>query len=126
MAHTWTDTGLSALLAHWPRSAFNTSGVFYVGYFGSQTSGAVPNRTAFGGATPGGWGEGGAIPRAVIRAGQWGTPASNGNGYRVTGLQLAMTASAAGSANGFFLGTHISSVAADLSYFFPHFYHLTQ
>jgi len=126
MAHTWTDTGLSALLAHWPRSAFNTSGVFYIGYFGSQTSGTVPNRTAFGGATPGGWVESVAMPRMVVSAGQWGVPASNGNGYRVTALQLASTATAAGSANGFFLGTHVSSVAADLSYFFANFDDLTQ
>ena len=126
MAHTWTDTGLSALLARFPRSALAMSGVNYIGFFGSQTSGTVPSRTAHGGAAPGGWVESVALARIPISAGEWGAPASDGNGFSVTGGQVAVTATAAGSANGFFLATHISSVAADFPYFFSNFDDLTQ
>ena len=55
MAHVFPNSGLSALLGTWPRSAV-VPGVMYVGMFASQTSGTVPDRTAYGGGTPGGGG----------------------------------------------------------------------
>ena len=124
MAHIWPNSGLSALLGTFPVSAL-VPGVTYIGLFGSQTTGTVPNRTAFGGASPGGWTESVSVPRRVISAAQWGAQAVNGNGVRVTGLQVATTATGAGSANGFFLARQVSSMAGDDIYYFANFDDLT-
>ncbi len=123
MAHTYTDTGLSALLGIWPRNGTNDA-VAYVGLFSTQTSGTVPNRTAFGGASPGGWTEvtGLGYARQVISAAQWGAGAVNGNGYRVTGIQVAFTATGGWAvANGFLLANKVSSQAGDVPYYFANF-----
>lgn len=129
MAHTFTDSGLSAMLGAFPRSALIPA-VTYVGLFASQTSGTVPNRTAHGGAAPGGWVETPQFTgqRQVISAAQWSVPIISGNGVAVTGIQLTFpTATANGlSANGFFLSNQPSSVAADNPYFFANFDDLTQ
>jgi hypothetical protein len=129
MAHTWTDSGLSALLGAFPRSAAIPA-VMYAGLFASQTSGTVPNRTAHGGAAPGGWVETPqfASARQVISGAQWSVPIISGNGVAVTGLQLTFpTATANGlSANGFFLSNEPSSKAGDTPFFFANFDDLTQ
>ena len=121
MAHTFTDTGQSAMLTVMPSTASAQVTAWWLGLFGSQTSGTVPNRTAFGGATPGGWVESVAMPRAAIAANSWGTPAQNGNGWGFTAAQVAITATAAGSANGFFLSNRVSSIAADIIFAFANF-----
>ena len=124
MAHTFTDSGLSALLCVFPRSAVIPA-VMYAGLFASQTSGTVPDRTAHGGAAPGGWTETPqfASARQVISASQWSVPIISGNGVAVTGIQLTFpTATANGlSANGFFLSDLISSKAGDNPFFFANF-----
>lgn len=129
MAHTWTDSGLSALLGAFPRSAAIPA-VSYLGLFASQTSGTVPNRTAHGGAAPGGWVETPMFTgaRQVISAGQWGVPIISGNGVAVTGLQVQFPSATANgmSANGFFLATEPSSKAGDTPFFFANFDDLTQ
>src|SRR3990167_2695061 len=104
MAHTFCDTGMSAWIMTFPATASAQPTAMWLGCFGSQTSGTVPNRTAFGGATPGGWVESVSLPRAIINGNSWAAPATNGNGFRSTAAQVAMTATGAGSANGFFLG----------------------
>ena len=125
MAHTFTNTGLSALLGIWPRNNTNDA-VTYVGLFGSQTSGTVPSRTAYGGAAPGGWVEAPGVVRQVISAAQWGVGAVNGNGYKITGIQVTFpTATGTYSANGFFLASKDSSQAGDIPYFYANFDDLT-
>ena len=124
MAHTFCDSGLSALLGIVPFNGTNISS-WYIGCFGSQTSGTVPNRTAFEGATPGGWTESVALPRAVISAAQWGVQTVSGAGVHVTGLQVAMTATAAGSANGYFISNRVSAIAAAVVFGFANFDDLT-
>ena len=123
MAHTFTDSGLSALLGIWPRNNANDA-VTYVGLFSTQTSGTVPNRTAQGGAAPASWTEttGLGYARRVHSAAGWGVPAVNGNGVRITGLQLAFTATGTWAvANGFFLSNLVSSQAGDIPYYFANF-----
>ena len=130
MAHTFTNTGLSAMLTVFPQTASAQPTVLYLGLFASQTSGTVPDRTAFRGATPGGWTETPqfASARQVISGNQWGNIASNGNGMRTTALQVTFpTATANGlSANGFFLATLVSSKAGDIPIYFANFDDLTQ
>lgn len=124
MAHTWTNSGLSGLLAQWPKSAIAQPGVTYVGLFASQTSGTVPNRTAFGTLTPGGWTEvtGGGYGRQVISAANWGAQSASGNGVMVTAAPVVFSAAGTWApANGFFLSTHVSSQANDNPYFFANF-----
>ena len=129
MAHIFTDSGLSALLTVFPQTASAQPSVLYVGLFASQTSGTVPSRTAQGGAIPASWVETPqfASARQVISGNQWGPPAINGNGVRVTGIQVTFpTATANGlSANGFFLATRVSSTAGDVSVAFANFDDLT-
>lgn len=129
MAHTWTDSGLSALLTTFPATASAQPTVLYLGLFASQTSGTVPSRTATGGAAPGTWTETPqfASARQVISGNQWGGPAVNGNGVRSVGPQVTFpTATANGlSANGFFLSNKVSAVAGDLPFFFSNFDDLT-
>lgn len=129
MAHTFTNTALSALLGVLPMTASAQPTVLYLGLFASQTSGTVPSRTAYGDATPGGWVETPqfASARQVISGNQWGAPAVNGNGVRVTALQVTFpTATANGlSANGFFLATMVSSKAGDVPIYFSNFDDLT-
>lgn len=121
MAHTFTDTALSAMLTVFPSTGSAQPTAWWLGLFGSQTSGTVPNRTAFEGATPGGWSESLATPRASIAANSWGTPASNGNGWGFTAAQVAITATAAGSANGFFLSNRPTAGAGSLVVAFSNF-----
>src|SRR3990172_6434614 len=116
MAHIFTDSGLAAMLTVIPQTASAQVTAWWLGLFGSQTSGTVPSRTAFEGATPGGWVESVAMPRAAIAANSWGAPASNGNGWGFTAAQVAITATAAGSANGFFLSNRAAVAAAAVTF----------
>lgn len=130
MAHTFTNSGLSALLTVFPQTASGQPPVLYLGLFASQTSGTVPSRTATGGAAPGTWTETPqfASARQVISGNQWGAPNVNGNGVRVSALQVTFpTATANGlSANGFFISPGISGGAAgDIPIFFSNFDDLT-
>jgi hypothetical protein len=127
MAHTFTNSGLSALLGMVPITASAQVTAWWLGLFASQTSGTVPNRTAYGGATPGGWVETPQLPRQAIAANEWAGQDVNGNGVRVTGKQVTFaTATANGlSANGFFISNRPSSVAADVIFYFANFDDLT-
>ena len=132
MAHTFTDEGLSGLLGQWPRSALAISGVHYIGLYASAApttaSSQVPSRTAVGGATHAAWTEvtGGSYARQVISAGDWGAQNSNGNGIRVSGKQVAFTATATWSpAVGFFLSTNSADHANDDVFYFSNFDSLT-
>lgn len=132
MAHTFTDSGLSALLGQWPRSALAVSSVYYVGLFASAApttaSSQVPSRTAMGGATPAGWTEvtGGNYNRQVVSAAGWGAQNINGNGVRVSGIQVAFTATGTWSpAVGFFMSTSASANANDTVLYFANFDSLT-
>lgn len=127
MAHIFPDSGLSALLGVFPPTASAQPTAMWLGMFGSQTSGTVPNRTAFGGLTPGGWVETLQLDRQRISGDQWGAPAINGAGVRRTGVQVTFpTATAAGlSANGFFLALRASSMAGDTIIYFSNFDDLT-
>ena len=120
MAHTWTDTGHSALINIIPQNGTNISS-FYIGLFGSQTSGTVPNRTAFEGATPGGWVESVNMARDVVSAAQWGAPSIAGGGTQSTGRQVAFTATGAGSANGYFISNRVSAIAGAIVLGFSNF-----
>lgn len=130
MAAIFTNTGLSALLGTFPQTASAQPPVLYLGLFASQTSGTVPDRTAFGGAAPGGWVETPqfASARQVISGNQWGAQVVAGNGVQTVGPQVTFpTATANGlSANGFFLATQPSSKAGDIPFFFSNFNDLTQ
>lgn len=125
MAHTLTDTGLSAMLSVFPATASAQPTAMWIGLFGSQTSGTVPNRTAHGGAAPGGWVESVGVPRVRVDGNSWGAAAIVGNGVRFTAAQVIVTATAAGSANGSVLANRPSSVAADIPYGFANFDDLT-
>ena len=132
MAHIWPDSGLSAYLSIFPMSAVGQSGVTYIGLYASAApttaSSQVPNRTAYGGATPGGWTEvtGGNYTRRVISAAQWGVQAITGGGVAVTGIQVAFTATGGWSpAVGFFWASNSSQHANDKIYFFANFDSLT-
>lgn len=132
MAHIWPDSGLSALLSIFPMSGAGQSAVTYIGLYASAApttaSSQVPNRTAFGGASPGGWTEvtGGNYARQVISAAQWGAQAISGGGVNVTGKQVAFTATAAWSpAVGWFWASHSAAHANDKIYCFANFDSLT-
>lgn len=129
MAHTFTDSGLSALLGVLPQTASAQPTAWFLGLFASQTSGTVPSRTAQGGAVPASWVETPqfASARQKIDANQWGAPTINGNGVKVTGPQVTFpTATANGlSANGFGLFTQPSSKAGDIPIYFANFDDLT-
>jgi hypothetical protein len=125
MAHTFCDTGLSALLAAFPSTATAQPTAWWIGFFGSQTSGTVPSRTAFEGATPGGWVESVAVARINVSASYWNAGAVNGNGVRSTGAQVAVTATAAGSANGYFLSNRPTAGAGSVTFAFANFDDLT-
>jgi len=121
MAHTFTDSGLAALLTVIPQTASAQPTAWWLGGFGSQTSGTVPNRTAQGGAAPASWVESVSLPRAAIAANGWLGTAINGGGVRTTAAQVAMTATGAGSANGFFIANQVSSKAGDVPFYFSNF-----
>jgi hypothetical protein len=125
MAHIFPNSGLSAMAGCFPQTASAQPTAWWLGWFASQTSGTVPDRTAFGGATPGGWTESPSQARAAIAANAWLGPAVNGNGVRVTAAQVAITATGNGSANGFFIANRPSSVAADVIFYFANFDDLT-
>ena len=125
MAHTFCDTGLSAMLLIFPNTATAQPTAWWLGFFGSQTSGTVPSRTAFEGATPGGWTESVAVARISIAANAWQAGAVNGNGVRTTAAQVAVTATAAGSANGYFLSNRPTAAAPAITFAFANFDDLT-
>ena len=125
MAHTFTDSGLAAMLTIVPQTASAQPTAWWLGLFGSQTSGTVPNRTAQGGAAPASWVESVSMPRAAIAANGWVGTATNGNGVRVSAAQVAITATGAGSANGFGIFNRVSSMAGDIPFYFANFDDLT-
>src|SRR3990172_13354157 len=100
MAHIFTDSGLAAMLTVIPQTASAQPTAWWLGLFGSQTSGTVPSRTAQGGAAPASWVESVSMPRATIAANSWVGTAINGNGVRVSAAQVAITATGGGSGNG--------------------------
>lgn len=129
MAHIWTDSGLSALLGIFPRTASAQPTALWMGLFASQTSGTVPSRSAYGGASPSGWTE---TPmwtaqRQPFSANQWGDPIISAGGIAITGRQATFATATGGgqSANGFFLSNRPSSVAGEVILFFSNFDDLT-
>lgn len=125
MAHTFTNTGLSAMLGVFPRTASAQPTAWWLGFFGSQTSGTVPDRTAFYDATPGGWSQSVGLPSISIAANAWLAGAANGNGVRTTAAQVSVTATAAGSANGYYLANRPTAGAASIAFAFANFDDLT-
>jgi hypothetical protein len=128
MGEIFTDLGIQHIQAIWPKNGGNDA-TMYVGLFGSLTSGTVPVRDITGGVSPAGWTEvtGWAYARQIISAAQWGISAINGNGLKITGIQLTFpTATGTWSvANGMFLATNVSSMAGDVPIYFANFDDLT-
>lgn len=126
MASIFPDEGLDYLL----NIAFKGGTVdttLYVGLFTSQTASTVPARTAIGGASPSGWTEmsaaSGTYSRQAIATGDWGSPATNGDGRRIA-LSAAETFTGfvgAAAANGFFIATNSASGAGDTILYFANF-----
>ncbi len=130
MAHTFTDSGLSALLGQWPRSGLAVSGVYYVGLYASAApttaSSQVPSRTAFNAGA--GFTEvtGDGYERRVISATDWGVQNVNGNGVRLSGIQVAWTATGIWApAVGFFLAPYAADNASDVVMYYANFDSLT-
>lgn len=123
MAETFTDEGLDAILAIFPKNGTNIS-MLYLGLFKSQTATTVPARTATGGASPSGWTEvtGTGYARISIAAADWDSPGTSGSGRKITASQYTFSASGTwDTANGFFLATHSQSEAGDKVVCFANF-----
>lgn len=126
MAEIIPDEGLDYLLG----IAFKAGTVdttLYIGLFTSQTATTCPARTATGGASPSGWTEmtasSGSYARIAIATGDWGAPATNGNGRRIA-LSAAKQFTGfvgAAAANGFFIATNSASGAGDTILAFSNF-----
>lgn len=126
MAEIFPDEGLDYLLD----IAFKGGTVdttLFLGLFTSQTTSTVPARTATGGASPSGWTEmtasSGSYARIAIATGDWGSPATNGDGRRIAtaaAKQFTGFVSAA-AANGFFIATNSASGAGDRILYFSNF-----
>jgi hypothetical protein len=126
MAEIFVDEGIDKIMGIFPK---NGSGVatLYLGLFTSQTASTVPARGATGGAAPAGWTEaaGSGYARQSIAAGSWGAPSTNGNGRKITAGEVTFATVGAGvnwgTANGFFIATHVSSQAGDTIIYFANF-----
>lgn len=126
MAETFTDEGLDYILNTLFRGgAVDTT--LFVGLFTSQTATTVPARSSTGGATPSGWVEmtasSGTYARIALATGDWGAPATNGSGRRIT-TSAAKTFTgfvSSSSATGFFIATHAASAAGDTILCFANF-----
>src|SRR5512143_1833221 len=130
MAHTFTDSGLSALLGQWPLSGLAISGVYHLGLYASAApttaSSQVPSRTAFNAGA--GFTEvtGDGYARRPISAANWGVPNVNGNGVRVSAAQQAWTATGTWAPSvGFFLAPYATDNASDVVVYFANFDSLT-
>ena len=126
MAEIFPDEGLDYLLNLAFKGATQDT-TLYVGLFTSQTASTVPARTATGGASPSGWTEmaasSGTYARQAITTSDWGSPATNGDGRRLTlsaAEQFTGFVSAA-AANGFFLATNSAAGAGDTILYFANF-----
>lgn len=125
MSEIFTDEGLDALLGIVPKNGTNLA-TLYLGLFTSQTPTTVPARTATGGATPSGWTEaaGTNYARQAVSAADWGAPATNVNGRKITALEYTFPTVGGGgwgTINGFFIATKISSQAGDTIVYFSNF-----
>lgn len=128
MAEIFPDEGLDYCLNGIFRGgAIDTT--LFAGLFTSQTPTTVPARTATGGASPSGWTEmtasSGTYARQAIAANStdWGAPATNGSGRRITAAAAELFTGFVGAAaaNGFFLATNSASGAGDVILFFANF-----
>lgn len=129
MAEIYPDVGLDYILAIFPKNGAGIA-TTYIGLFTSQTNNTCPNRDATGGITPAGWVEavGTAYARQSIASASWGANADNGNGRKTIAGQVTFPTVGAGgwgTANGFFIATHVSSQAGDTPIFFANFDDLT-
>lgn len=126
MAEIFPDEGLDYLLNLAFRGAAQDTTLF-VGLFTSQTPTTVPARTATGGASPSGWTEmsasSGSYARQAIATGDWGSPATNGDGRRIalSAAEVFTGFVGAAAANGFFIATNSASGAGDTILFFANF-----
>jgi len=126
MAEIFPDEGLDYLLGI-VFKAGTVDTTLFMGLFTSQTATTAPSRTAVGGASPSGWTEmtasSGSYARIAVATGDWGAPATNGNGRRIA-LSAAKTFTgfvSAAAANGFFLATNSASGAGDTLIYFSNF-----
>lgn len=126
MAEIIPDEGLDYFLdALFRGVAVDTT--LFLGLFTSQTASTVPARTATGGATPTGWTEmtasSGTYARIALATGDWGAPATSGNGRQITiGTAKTFTGFvSAAAANGFFIATNSAPGAGDTVLAFANF-----
>ncbi len=126
MAEIHPDEGIDYMLGViWKGATQDTT--FFVGLFTSQTPTTVPARTATGGASPSGWTEmtasSGTYARIAIATGDWGSPATNGNGRRIAASAAKQFTGLVGAAaaNGFFIATNSASGAGDTVIYFSNF-----
>lgn len=126
MAEIFPDEGLDYLLGIAFKGGTQDTTLF-MGLFTSQTASTVPARTATGGASPSGWTEmaasSGSYARIAIATGDWGSPATNGNGRRIALSAAKQFTGFVGdaAANGFFLATNSASGAGDTIVYFSNF-----
>jgi hypothetical protein len=125
MAEIFPDEGIDKIHGIFPKNGTNLAAL-YIGLFTSQTPSTVPARTATGGVVPVGWTEvvGVSYARQAIAAASWGTPATNGNGRRITAAQVSFPTVGAGgwgTVNGFFIATLSASGAGDTIIYFANF-----
>lgn len=125
MAHIFTNTGLSAMLGVFPRTASAQPTAYWMGFFGSQTSGTVPSRTAFYDAAPGGFSVSVGLPSISMAANAWLAGQTSGAGAAVTAAQQVVTATAGGSANGYFIANRPTAGAGSIVFSFANFDDLT-
>jgi hypothetical protein len=130
MPHTFTDSGLSALLGQWPLSGLAVSGVYHLGLYASAVpttaSSQIPSRTAFNAGA--GFTEvtGDGYARRPISAANWGVPNVNANGVRVSAAQQAWTATGNWApAVGFFLAPYPADNGSDVVMYYSNFDSLT-
>lgn len=129
MAEIYVDEGIDAIFGVFPKNGANYA-TLYLGLFTSQTASTVPDRSATGGSSPSGWTEasGTSYARQSIAAADWGSPATDSTGRKVTASQVTFPAAGSGgwgTANGFFVATASASGASDKIVFFANFDDLT-
>ena len=125
MAEILTDEALDYIMAIFPKNGSNIAAL-YIGLFTSQTASTVPARDATGGGSPAGWTEasGTSYARQSLAAATWGAQATDGTGRQSTYPQITMPTVGSGgwgTANGFFISTHVSSQAGDTPIIFANF-----
>lgn len=123
MASIFSDEGLDATAAVFPKNGTNYSSL-YLGLFTSQTASTVPARSATGGASPSGWTEvtGTSYARIAVAAADWGSASTSGSGRAIAASQKTFTAGGTWTvANGFFLATLSASGSLDKVIYFANF-----